>query len=228
MPIVAKSSGGNRVLIPEGNHMARCTRMVYMGEVDNMYNGELKKTRKVHLTFELPTETHVFDESNGAQPFSTSKTYTLSLADKANLRKDLEAWRGKVFSKEELEGFDITAVLGAPLMLQIGTKTKDNGDQISVIQSMASIPKGMTVPPMINEKFLFSVEEFDQSKFNNLPEWQQDDIKTSTEFKAMNTKPVAEETIEEALGVDGAPADDLPFVITLLIASGFLLQTLPF
>lgn len=210
MPIIATNKGGERVLLPVGNHMARCFKMVYMGEVPNEYKGETKITPKVHLTFELPKETHVFDEEKGPQPFVIGRTYTLSLGDKANLRKDLESWRGKPFTSEELEGFDIVNVLGAPLMIQISTKTKENGDQSSIIQSISSVPKGMNVPPIVNEQFLFNAAEYDEVAFGKLPEWQREEVKGSTEYKAMLDK---QNNVGDAQTSEqkAPPADDLPF-----------------
>ncbi|MHA1379626.1 MAG: hypothetical protein ACTSRG_14730 [Candidatus Helarchaeota archaeon] len=43
----------------------------------------------------------------------------MSLHAKATMRKFLESWRGKKFTKEELEGFDLQKILGKPCQLQI-------------------------------------------------------------------------------------------------------------
>jgi hypothetical protein len=48
-----------------------------------------------------------------------SKFYTLSLSDKANLRKDLESWRGKQFTDAELEGFELKNLVGANCYLNL-------------------------------------------------------------------------------------------------------------
>ena len=229
MPIIAKSTGGGpKTLIPTGNHLARCYKMIYFGTVPNEYKGETKMTAKVNLGFEFPTETHVFDEAKGAQPLVISKTYTLSLGEKSNLRKDLQAWRGKIFTEEELAGFDITKVCGAPLMMQIGEKEKDNGDKSNIIQSLGSIPKGMTAPAQVNPEFLFNVEEFDQVKFDTLPEWIREEIQGSIEYKDMLDKQSGVSDVPPLREPENTGAEDLPFIITLLIASSILLQTLPF
>ena len=54
-----------------------------------------------------------------------AKEYTVSLNEKANLRKDLESWRGKEIQPTELEGFDMTNLLGVQCTLQI--MHNDNG-----------------------------------------------------------------------------------------------------
>jgi len=40
-----------------------------------------------------------------------SKRYTMSLGEQSTLRKDLESWRGKKFTPEELQGFDLNACI---------------------------------------------------------------------------------------------------------------------
>ena len=45
-------------------------------------------------------------------PMTINKSYTVSLHDKASLRKDLAAWRGKDFSDEEAKGFDVQYLEG--------------------------------------------------------------------------------------------------------------------
>ena len=209
MKIVAKSTGGGaKTLIPTGNHQARCYKMVYFGEVDNEYQGKVMKTMKVNLGFEFPTELHEFDKEKGEQPLVISKTYTLSLGEKANLRKDLEAWRSKPFTEDELEGFDIMNVLGKPLMIQIGEKVKADGSSTNVIQSMGSMPKGMKAEPQVNPEFVFSAAEFDQAKFDTMPEWMQKEIKTSTEYQSMMSAGGDQEVSNEA---SDEKADELPF-----------------
>lgn len=65
---------------------------------------------------------------------TVSKKYTASLSDKANLRKDLQAWRGRRFTDEELRGFSLRGVVGARCQLQV-TNNDDGWPQISAIVS---------------------------------------------------------------------------------------------
>jgi hypothetical protein len=47
------------------------------------------------------------------RPFAMFKNYTLSWSEKANLRLDLQSWRGKPFTQEEMRRFDLETILGA-------------------------------------------------------------------------------------------------------------------
>ena len=115
MPIYAtKPEGNDFAKVEPGTYMARCYSMVELGHIDTEFNGEKKKAHKVMLTWELPEEMAVFNEDKGPEPYSVSKTYTLSMHEKSTLRKDLESWRGKGFTELEAAKFDITKLLGWP------------------------------------------------------------------------------------------------------------------
>lgn len=202
--IASTNSGSSFEPIPAGTHVARCYSMIFLGTIKTDFQGQEKWQPKVQITFELPLEKRVFKEENGEQPFVKSKEYTLSLGDKANLRKDLESWRGKKFSDDEAKGFDICKLLGKACMISI-VHTEKNGNTYANIGSISGLPKGMTCPEQINPTFEFSVTEFDEDKFQHLPQFLQDKVKGSIEFQKM---------ISDPEGID-IPAEDeisdLPF-----------------
>jgi hypothetical protein len=201
MPIIATSSGTKSFEpVEAGNHPARCISMVHIGTIKENIQGKDKELNKVRLTFELPTETKVFKEGEGEQPYIVSKEYTLSLSDKANLRRDLESWRGKAFTEDEAKNFDICKLLGVPCMLNIIHKvSKSSGNTYAVISSISKMPKGFNCPDQVNPSFEFSVLEFDKAKFDGLPEFIRDMITASKEYKALNLPN----------HVEAAPADDI-------------------
>ena len=183
MAIFSSDSGKNYEPVPAGNFVARCYQMIHIGTVVENYMGENKEMDKVRIVFELPTELKVFKEEEGPKPLSISKEFTNSLSEKANLRKFLEGWRGKGFLAEELKKFDITKVLGKPCMLSIIHKTSKQGKVYADISSVSVLPKGLTCPDQINPSFEFNYMPFDEKKFNMLPDWLKDKIKTSKQYK---------------------------------------------
>jgi hypothetical protein len=229
MSIIAENSGGafTPILSPEGTHVAICVRMIHVGTSETEYKGQKKSQNKVRLYFELSNEKAVFKEENGEENFTVSKEYTLSMFEKANLRKDLESWRGKAFTTDEAASFDITKLLGVPCMVNIITKVHEpTGNKYTAITGISSIPKGLPKPERVNDLFEFSVSEFDQTKFNELTEYLQERVKASDEYQAIINPVAPVEEVFDSPEDDGV--DDLPFIITLLLASSFLLQTLPF
>ena len=119
MALVAKEGESNFTPVPPGMHLARCYRVVDLGTQKSEYLGTIKHLPKVMLQFEV----HGEDEAGKPivtaknEPMTISKTFTLSLAEKATLRKDLQTWRGREFTPEELRGFELKNVLGAWAMI---------------------------------------------------------------------------------------------------------------
>jgi len=196
--------------IEAGTYLARCISMISIGTVPVEYKGEIKLQDKVRISWELPTELKEFKEGEGKKPLTISKNYTLSMHPKSNLRKDLEGWRGKGFTDQEAERFDITVLLGKVCQLSIVHQPKKDGSgSYATINSIVTIPKGTTVPPQITPLFEFTYEDFDEGKFNSLPDFLKDEMKKSKEYKKhlnpSDTEITQEETIPEQKD------DDLPF-----------------
>ena len=197
-------------LCPSGNFMARCYSMVHIGTVIEEYMGEEKEVNKVRISWELPTELETFNPEKGEEPFSISKEYRLSMHEKSGLRKMLESWRGKGFSEEEAEAFDITKLLGVPCMLQIIHKvSQKSGNQYALVANVSSMPKGFECEPQVNPSFQFSHEDWDQKRFDNMPDYLKDRIKESLEYKERLSSVVY---LEPKTGtVINDESDDLPF-----------------
>ena len=186
MAITAKKSESfEKELIPAGNYVARCYKMIEIGTCEEEFLGVKKQMHKVRIGWELPTELKVFNPEKGEQPSVIDKEYTLSLADKANLRKDLQSWRGKAFTDDEAEAFDITKLLGVPCMLNIIHQQgkKDPTKTYQAIGSVSPMPKGLICPEQISETFVFEFENFDESKFNTLPDFIKEQIVKTPEYK---------------------------------------------
>lgn len=212
MAITAKANSDvQRELIPAGNYVARCYKMVEVGTVPTEYLGVEKMTHKVRFGWELPTELKVFKPENGEQPLVIDKEYTLSLADKANLRKDLKSWRGKDFTPQEAEGFDVSKLLGVPCMLNIihVQGKKDASKTYEAIGSISPMPKGMVCPAQINPTFVFEFENYDKSKFDSLPQFIKEQIVQSNEYKKLHGQETKE--IEVVGAVDAYESEELAF-----------------
>jgi hypothetical protein len=208
--INATNNGVKRELIPAGNYVARCYSMVHIGTIDEVILGETKRMNKVRITWELPTELRVFKEENGEQPMVISQEFTLSMNEKANLRKFLESWRGKGFTEDQAKSFDITKLLGVPCMLSIIHKQTKKGNEFETISSIAAMPKGLECPAQVNKNFEFNYEDkFDATVLDSFPDFIKDKMKTSLEYKKrMNPE---ETEVYEPVVIDEQNNDGLPF-----------------
>lgn len=203
MAIIAENKGGgNYAPIPQGNYVARCYSMIEIGTVTEEFQGEKKKMHKVRLGFEFPTEQKVFKEENGEQPYLLSKEFTLSMHEKASLRKFLEAWRGKAFVESEAKSFDITVLLGKACMINVVHKESAKGDLRANISSVGAMPKGLECPPQINQTQILSFDNFDNALFETLPDFLKEKIKGSDQYKFLV------EGVHVPLNEN---SDDLPF-----------------
>lgn len=181
MPIIAKCESSNIEYepIPEGVHVARCVSIIDIG---THYNKKFDNTsHKVLIQWELPEETL---EINGEkQPRIYTQDYGLSLHKKSNLRKHLEAWRGKSFTDEELKGFDLKNVLGVQCQLQI-VHNKVNDKIYANLASIMSCPKTMSIAAQVTKSIYLDWEsEAFKENLLLLPQWIQDKIKDSEEMK---------------------------------------------
>lgn len=204
--IIADSGGSTqRILPPEGTHAARCFSVVHTGTQKPMKEG-FKPKDVVRVSWELPDEKAVFKEGEPEKPFVVSKQYNRSLNEKATLRKDLEGWRGKQFTPEELKGFDVSKLIGVPCMVSIIHKKADNGNTYANVTSVSSVPKSMNVPELTNEKLVFSVLDFKQDVYDTFPDFIQNEIMSSRDMQERGTTTDTESPKEEPAG-----GDDLPF-----------------
>jgi hypothetical protein len=203
MAITASNNGGTTYEpVSEGAFIAICYSIVDLGD---QYSEKFGNTsRKVLLTWELPDET--IEIEGEIKPRAISKEYTLSLNEKANLKKDLEAWRGKKFTEEELKGFDLENVLGKACQLQIVHSTKENKTYANIAAIMG-LPKGVKPGAPKNQTVYFDIEADNAlSNVNLLPTWVQDKIKKSEQYKAMVNGGMSDDS-----GFYAITDDDLPF-----------------
>ena len=188
MALIAKESGGGTFTpVPPGMYLARCYRIVDLGTQKSEYLGQVKNLPKVMLQFEVHGEDDAGNPlvTSKNEPMSISKNFTLSLAEKATLRKDLQTWRGKEFTPEELRGFQIDNVLGAWAMIAITKAMGNNGKEYTNIANINSVPKAMkaNLPDGHNKCAAFYIEDPDmdlfetfsdnlRAKIEQSPEWQ--------------------------------------------------------
>jgi hypothetical protein len=151
MGLMAKSTGGPRVLPPEAVHIGICIGVYDLG---TQVSPQFGPNRKVALCWELDAQ------MTDGKPFTITQQYTLSLHEKASLRALLESWRGRAFTEAQLEGFDIFTVLGAPCQLQVIHNKGGDGQTYANVKTVMPLPKSMKVDTTTeNEVRSFSFDE---------------------------------------------------------------------
>lgn len=140
MALIAKGGSSEPYpLVPAGTYNAVCVDVVDEGEKESNFDGKKKMQRKCSVWWQLDE-----DRPDKVERYSVRKWYTLSLNEKSSLTKDLVAWRGKPFTKEELEGFDLEKLIGVAAMITIVHKPSQDGTKtFANVAGVASPPKGM-------------------------------------------------------------------------------------
>ncbi len=144
MAIMAKKTGGDFVLPRAGLQNGVCSKVFDLGIQTTTYSNETKTQHKIMVLWELSEIINDPENENHGKRLIAHKEYTLSLNDKANLRKDLEMWRGRQFTPEELaDGFDLEKLLGIPCTLTLVHKTSAAGNERADVASVAPPQAGV-------------------------------------------------------------------------------------
>jgi hypothetical protein len=209
MSLTATDKGGDFELTPEGTYTARCYRIIDLGtqKGSEMYGG--KEQHKVMISWELLNEPFMQD----GRPFSVHQRYTVSLSEKAKLRQDLEAWRGKKFTNDELKGFDLSKVMGQYCMVQI---VHDETGKYANINSIMAFRGEKPAP--INENMTFDIDNPDMAVFDKLSDGIKETIQKAPEWNKNKQAPqpsaeVSEKdvVIEDIDTEEPINLDDIPF-----------------
>ena len=202
---VSQKGGSTFPPIPDGTYPAVCYMVVDLGQQISEQFGDMGK--QVLIGWVIPSETITIDGEE--KPRAVTSQYKLSLNAKSRLYSDLISWRGKEFTKAELDAFDLTSILGAPCMISVTTKESAAGKKFTKVKAVIGLPKGMPKPELTVPKVTFDMTESPLAEINDLPEWIQKKIFASPDYEtrinAVNTDPV--EFSEELADSD----DDLPF-----------------
>lgn len=188
--IATDTGGGNFKTVPAGVFIGRCWELIDLGTQTNetgMYAG--KSDHKIKIGFELFGEDEEGNkltvEFDGKEmPMTITKDYTVSLHEKANLRKELAAWRGKDFTEEEAKGFDVTKLIGAYAMINVTHKTNAQGKTRANISGLSPLPSALrnAKPAPVHSNRIFDLDNPDMEMFAGFYEYLQETIKKSPEW----------------------------------------------
>lgn len=186
---------------PTGSHPARCVWLIDLGTHREQFkDDEPKDVRKIAIGFEFPTETSIFREEDGPQPYLLTKRFTRSMHEKASLRKFLSTWRGEVITDAEASTFDISKLVGAQALVSVSHDNRKPERTYANIDAAMRMPKGYTCPPQVNPTRIVDLNNLGEPEthaaITTLPKWLKEAIETSYEFLAFERR------------AKGAPGDD--------------------
>ena len=201
--ITAKAAESTFVPHPDGQFVGQCVDTIDLGEKVQDFPGT--------IPYLAPTCALVFrtGEKNPetGEYIDVFKEYTVSMGEKANLRKDLTQWRGKAYTKDEAEaGVPLDKLTGNHALLTISHRTSAKGKTYANITAMVGIPKQMKA----------SVEKYTDYERDEWWAKKKEEYATAAAtFRANNSpkrpKGSSGEDFDDFGGNDSFEHDDLPF-----------------
>lgn len=135
MAIIAKSNKTDFTPAPEGLHPAVCVDVIDLGIVKSQWG----ESHQVKIRWQLEDL-----DPKTKRPFIVQRQFRNSLHEKSSLRPLLESWRGKKFTEEELQGFDLEKLLLVNCQLQVIHHIKSEGSVYANVQAIVPPGKGQT------------------------------------------------------------------------------------
>lgn len=209
MSFIVKAEGGSFTPVPPGMHLARCYRIVDLGTQKTEYMGAVKYLPKVMLQFEVHSE----DEDGSplvtskGEPMTISKNYTVSLSEKASLRNDLQTWRGRDFTADELRGFELEKILDQWAMISVTKTTGNNGKEYTNIANINPVPSNIKkagLPDPYNKPQMFTISNANMDLYETFSDSLKTKIASSPEWQSRTVthhEPLKDDSLE----------DDVPF-----------------
>ena len=197
--VTAKSSDAKFTPHPEGQFVAVCVDVIDLGEkVDSGPNFPDKLSPKCVLVFRTGEK-----NPDTGEIVDVAQEYTVSMGDKANLRKALESWRGKAYTQEQAdEGVPVDKLVGNGALIGVAHKISVAKKRpYAVIQSIVGVPQAMrpTIPMGTDYK-----------RADFWADRKKEYAEAAKKFRADAGAPPAEAEFEEFPGALDDD-DDLPF-----------------
>ena len=209
--------------VPAGTHHAVCYGIIAVG---TQPSEKFTPRQKIVVCFEIPSERITIKDQD--LPRGISKRNTLSLNEKSSLRKDLQSWRGKPFTQEELNGFDVSKVIGSNCLISV-LHSDRAGAIYADISGISALPRQMASVRPENQPLYFNlIEAIDLAKKtgntdvnwpSELPAWVQKICSQADEYLAFRggesadspaAKPIGKLMETQDLGSEGTE-EQVPF-----------------
>lgn len=138
--ITAKGSESKFKAHPEGQYVGQCVDTIDLGEDVHDFPGDEKYLK--HMCA-LVFRTGERNEQTGTY-IDVAREFTVSMGDKANLRKFLEQWRGKPYDASQIaDGVPLDKLTGNFGLLTIAHRKSGKGRTYANITACVGIPKQM-------------------------------------------------------------------------------------
>lgn len=198
--ILARGSDSKFKPHPTGQYVAQCVDTIDLGEKVQDFPGS---TPYVAQACALVFRTGERNDETGDY-IDIAKEYTVSMGEKANLRKDLQQWRGREYTKEQVEeGVPLDKLTGNHALITVSHRTSGKGRTYANITAIVGIPKQMAGAVTSYSDYVRA--EYWETKKKEYAE-------AAARWKAENDRPAKKsDDFEDFPGALADEDDDLPF-----------------
>lgn len=198
MKLPDPKSGGDFTPTPQGQHVAVLTRLIDLGTQPGSQAFPDPK-HKILFGWEIPGERVEWekDDQKHEGPVLHYERMTFSMHEKAIMRQRLESWRGRPFTEEEYQSFNMKSLLGVGAFIQISHDHKD-GKTYANMQAIMLPPGGKEAWPKPEGEVVYVAldkDDFDKAQFDKLSDGLKETIQKSPEYQSI---------------MQGAPDVDMP------------------
>lgn len=135
--MVVKDEARDFEAIPTGVQPAVCSAIHDLG-MQSGFQGKIQ--HQLAIVWELSVLRTEGDFAG--KRFIVCRKYNCSLNERSNLSKDLESWRGRAFTADEREGFEIDVLVNKNCNLNMVEKTNTDGRTFVNIAGITGTVKG--------------------------------------------------------------------------------------
>ena len=137
MALVIKENETHFEPAPPGLQSAVCVDVVDLGVVD----GKFGPKRKLKIIWQTKAKNKL------GERFQIRASYTQSLSEGSNLRRDLESWRGRSFTPEERKAFDVERLIGVNCQINVKHNVSKEGRTYANATAILPAAKGEKLEP---------------------------------------------------------------------------------
>jgi hypothetical protein len=185
-----KDKGGSFEPHQAGQFAARCVDLIDLGQRIETFPGSAPKiVDKMVLVYVTDSET---------DPKDIAREFSASFNEKSAVRKWLEDWRGKTYTREQAaEGIPVEKLIGVPCLVSVEHKVSGKGRTYAHLKSISPLPKKMEAP--------------DGKDYVRAPYWAERIATYKTECATWASAQERTDYPDQAPEDDSTGGDELPF-----------------
>jgi len=151
-----------------GSHVARCCQIIDLGR---QWDARRKASRPMVLIgWELP-----LSSAAGTPPPIVQRRYAKSLDENSNLLDDLNSWRGREFTAEEYDGFDLQKIAGETCLITVShsrnVTAAGRRNARAKVTAVGSLAGSFEPPPAMHPVVIYDIDRHDEKVYLAFPDY---------------------------------------------------------